>query len=89
LVGHGEHDDASYITAAQKAATRDCLVVCEETLLGKKWASAEEIESWRKEAKAEVDATASKVQREPTPDPGEEEWTAISESRLHDNFTEV
>jgi TPP-dependent pyruvate/acetoin dehydrogenase alpha subunit len=55
--------------------------------LGEKgWASKEEIVGWRKETKTEVDATAAKVQREPSPDPAEEEWRAISETRLVDDF---
>jgi hypothetical protein len=42
------------------------------------WASAEQIARWRAEAKNEVDVTAAKVQREPPPDPAEEDWKAVS-----------
>ena len=38
----------------------------------------EQIAGWRAEAKKEVDATAAKVQREPSPDPAEEDWRAVS-----------
>jgi acetoin:2,6-dichlorophenolindophenol oxidoreductase subunit alpha len=80
LVGHGEHDDASYVDPKLKAAHlgRDCLKIGEEFLTAKGWASAEEIAGWRAEAKNEVDATAVKVQREPSPDPAEDDWRALS-----------
>jgi acetoin:2,6-dichlorophenolindophenol oxidoreductase subunit alpha len=80
LVGHGEHDDAAYVDPSLKAAHvgRDCLKVSEKFLLDKKWASSEQLAAWRAEAKKEVDATAAKVQREPSPDPQEEDWRAVS-----------
>jgi len=91
LVGHGEHDDASYIDPALKAAPvgRDCLKVGENFAMEKGWATAEEIAEWRAEAKKDVDATAAKVQREASPDPAEEEWTALSDPRLIDYFIEA
>ncbi len=80
LVGHGEHDDAGYVDPSLKSAHvgRDCLKVSEEFLIEKKWASAEQIAGWRTEAKREVDTTAARVQREPSPDPAEEDWRAVS-----------
>lgn len=88
LVGHGEHDDASYVDPALKAAPvgRDCLKVAEEFIIQNGWATPEELTSWRTEAKSEIDVTAAKVLREPAPDPNEEEWTAVSDNRLQDNF---
>ena len=80
LVGHGEHDDAGYVDPKLKSAHvgRDCLAASEEFLIQKGWASAEQIARWRAEAKDEVDVTAAKVQREPPPDPNEEDWKAAS-----------
>ena len=80
LVGHGEHDDAGYVDPKLKSAHvgRDCLKICEEFLIRKGWASAQQIAGWRTEAKKDVDATAAKVQREPSPDPAEEDWRAVS-----------
>ena len=91
LVGHGEHDDASYIDPRLKASPlgRDCVKVAESFSIEKGWATAEEIAAWRAEAKKEVDATAAKVRREVSPDPGDEEWSAISDTRLADNFLEA
>jgi len=91
LVGHGEHDDASYIDPLLKASPmgRDCVKVAESFAIEKSWATAEEIAAWRAEAKKDVDATAAKVQREVSPDPADEEWSAISDTRLADNFIEA
>ncbi len=88
LVGHGEHDDASYVDPALKQAHvgQDCLAVCEKFLTAQGWATADEIAGWRREAKNEVDTTAAKVQREPAPDPADEEWTALSTPNLEDHF---
>ncbi len=91
LVGHGEHDDGSYVTQdlRESVVGQDCLKVAEAALIEHGWAEAEEIQSWRTEAKAEVDETANRVLREPAPDPAEEEWSAISSERLNDRFAEV
>ncbi len=91
LVGHGEHDDGSYVAKDLRESDvgRDCLRVAEEILIERKWADAGEIDSWRVEAKAEVDETANRVLREPAPDPAEEEWSAISSEWLGDRFAEV
>jgi pyruvate dehydrogenase E1 component alpha subunit/2-oxoisovalerate dehydrogenase E1 component alpha subunit len=91
LVGHGEHDDGSYVAQDLRESDvgRDCLEVAEAALVERGWAAAAEIQSWRAEAKAEVDETANRVLREPAPDPAEEEWSAISSERLGDRFAEV
>jgi len=91
LVGHGEHDDAQYIDPALKASPigRDCVKVAEDHLIANAWATPEEIASWRAEIKDEVDTTAAKVQREPSPDPNDEDWRAISEARLQDYYCDV
>ncbi len=80
LVGHGEHDDASYIPAALKKSPlgRDCLEIALETLLEKGWITADEAAAWRVEVEREVEETSSKVLREPAPDPSEEDWNAFA-----------
>jgi TPP-dependent pyruvate/acetoin dehydrogenase alpha subunit len=91
LVGHAEHDPGKYMDDKLRAASvgRDCLQVAEEFLLAENWATPDEIAAWRTAAKDEVDETAMKVRREPTPDPNDEDWRAISETRLQDNFAEA
>jgi pyruvate dehydrogenase E1 component alpha subunit/2-oxoisovalerate dehydrogenase E1 component alpha subunit len=88
LVGHGEHDDASYINPElrKQPVGRDCLAVAGKVIVEQGWATEEELAAWRKEVKAEVDETSNRVQREPEPDPGEEDWSAISTRELEDNF---
>lgn len=80
LVGHGEHDDASYIPKELKKSPlgRDCLEIASASLLEKGWLTGEEDAEWRKAVEKEVDETASKVLREPAPDPSEEDWNAFS-----------
>ena len=91
LVGHGEHDDASYIDSKLKAGHvgRDCLKVSEDFLIEKEWATAGEVASWKAEIKEAVDSVAAKVQREPSPDPAEEDWRAISDTRFVEQFADV
>lgn len=80
LVGHGEHDDASYIPAALKKSPlgKDCIELACKSLVEKGWLTEKEDSEWRKEAEREVEETASKVLREPAPDPSEEDWNAFS-----------
>jgi pyruvate dehydrogenase E1 component alpha subunit/2-oxoisovalerate dehydrogenase E1 component alpha subunit len=80
LVGHGEHDDASYIPPELKKSdlARDCLLLARESLIEKGWMSEEEAAAWREAVVAEVEETAAKVLREPSPDPSEEDWNAFA-----------
>ena len=84
LCGHGEHDDAGYILADLKKSPmgRDCLKIAEDYLLAKKLADAAQIVVWRSEILREIEDTVAQVQREPAPDPFNEDWTAISSSHL-------
>jgi pyruvate dehydrogenase E1 component alpha subunit/2-oxoisovalerate dehydrogenase E1 component alpha subunit len=84
LCGHGEHDDANYIDSKMKTAPfgRDCLKVAEERMLAEKWADAKGLEVWRKETVQLVEEAVATVQREPTPDPYKENWTALSSGYL-------
>jgi pyruvate dehydrogenase E1 component alpha subunit/2-oxoisovalerate dehydrogenase E1 component alpha subunit len=86
LSGHGEHDDASYITEEIKRETfaRDCFKVAEEKILAKKLADRATLNSWRAKAAAEVEEAISTAQREAAPQGDEEDWCAISERDLID-----
>ena len=88
LCGHGEHDDSSYIDPKLRAMpyARDCLKLAEEYLLQEKWASAEILASWRDESVQRVEEAVAIVQREPTPDPYQEDWSALSSKHLRDSF---
>lgn len=84
LVGHGEHDDASYVDAAlrQKAVGRDCLKVAEERLLAEGWATAAELEAWCAEAEHQTEEAVSTALRDPLPDPNQEDWCALATRHL-------
>lgn len=80
LVGHGEHDDASYIPESLKKSElgRDCLLLARESLIEKGWMTEEEAVAWRDAVAVEVEETAAKVLREPAPDPVDEDWNAFA-----------
>ena len=84
LCGHGEHDDSSYVDPKLKQSPigRDCLKVAEEQLLQQRWADASVIEAWRGEAARMVEEAVATVQREPAPDPYQEDWGALSSVHL-------
>jgi pyruvate dehydrogenase E1 component alpha subunit/2-oxoisovalerate dehydrogenase E1 component alpha subunit len=84
LCGHGEHDDGGYVNPDLKAAPHggDCLKLAEARLLTEGWADAPEIAAWRAEAVQKVEETVARVQREPAPDPSEEQWCALSARHL-------
>jgi acetoin:2,6-dichlorophenolindophenol oxidoreductase subunit alpha len=84
LCGHGEHDDAHYISAALKNSPcgRDCLQVAEAYLLQEEWGNPAELRAWRQEAARKVDETVAQVQREPAPDAYKEDWCALASKHL-------
>ncbi|HKI72838.1 MAG TPA: thiamine pyrophosphate-dependent dehydrogenase E1 component subunit alpha [Verrucomicrobiae bacterium] len=84
LCGHGEHDVADYVDPKLKQSPigRDCLKVAEDHLLQQGWADARTIELWRNEMVQKVEGVVATVQREPLPDPYEEDWRALSSQRL-------
>jgi acetoin:2,6-dichlorophenolindophenol oxidoreductase subunit alpha len=90
LCGHGEHDDSSYVDPQLKTSAlgRDCLQVAEDLLLRQRWTDVATIAAWRGEIVADIDAAVAQVRREPAPNPGAENWQAIScdhLSELHDD----
>jgi pyruvate dehydrogenase E1 component alpha subunit/2-oxoisovalerate dehydrogenase E1 component alpha subunit len=88
LSGHGEHDDGVYVDPKFKASPlgRDCLAVAEEFILKNNWSGAGELAAWRSEALLQVEVAVATVQREPPPDPAEEDWCALSSRHLTDSF---
>src|SRR6059058_1560835 len=78
LSGHGEHDDASYITEEIKREpfARDCLKVAEQTIVDLKLVEPEMLAEWRKEAAAQVDEAIAAAQQEAAPEAAKEDWCA-------------
>jgi TPP-dependent pyruvate/acetoin dehydrogenase alpha subunit len=90
LCGHGEHDDSSYVDPKLKNSPlgNDCLKIAEDFLFRQKWTDTATLAIWRSEFLSEIEKAVAQVQREPAPDPFEENWSAISSEHLsetHEN----
>src|SRR6184192_214534 len=88
LSGHGEHDDASYVTDEIKRQpfARDCLKAAEQTIADLNLLDAETLREWREDAAAQVDQAISTAQKEAAPEADEEAWYAISTRDLVDSL---
>ncbi len=84
LCGHGEHDDASYVAESLKTSEggRDCLKVSETRILEEGWADSRALATWRNEAGLKIEEAVATVQREPGPDPYNEDWCALASRHL-------
>jgi acetoin:2,6-dichlorophenolindophenol oxidoreductase subunit alpha len=80
LSGHGEHDDAAYVSAAAKRSPlgRDCLEVARQQLLERAWASSSDLAKWEEEASEQVRSAVATAQKEPPPDASRDDWRALS-----------
>ncbi len=86
LTGHGLHDDASYVDPKLKASPvgADCIRLAERQMVERGWAEEGELAAMKREALAQVEEAAAQAMRDPAPDASAEEWTALSESTMHD-----
>ncbi len=89
LSGHGEHDDASYVSAEMKREpfAQDCLKRAEAQIAGQNLADASTLQSWREEIAAEIEEAVSIAQKEDVPLAEEEDWCAISTRELVDEIS--
>lgn len=80
MCGHGEHDDASYIPQELKDrfADRDPLAVARRQVQEQGWLTADEIAAIQAECADEVQRSVAQAQKEPTPNPATEDWSATS-----------
>ena len=88
LSGHGEHDDASYVTQEDKRApfARDALSYAEQSILENGWLDREGLKQMRAEIAAEVDEAVATAQQEDAPHASTEDWSALSTRELADQF---
>jgi acetoin:2,6-dichlorophenolindophenol oxidoreductase subunit alpha len=86
LVGHGEHDDASYVDPDLKKSSvgADCIDLAASHIVSQGWHTEADLADWRRQTEEEVNAAAGRVRREPAPDPSEDDWCAISRDFLRD-----
>jgi len=91
LSGHGEHDDGIYVDSALKSANvgRDCLEVARGQMIDGGFSNLDEIQAWRKEVQDAVQQSVAQAQKEPKPDPYQDDWMAYSQTSRgshHDNL---
>ena len=84
LVGHGEHDDASYVdpTLRESHLGADCLKLAEQRLLRENWSDAKALREMHEELQRQVEDAVATTFREPLPDPNTEDWCALATRHL-------
>jgi pyruvate dehydrogenase E1 component alpha subunit/2-oxoisovalerate dehydrogenase E1 component alpha subunit len=84
LAGHGEHDDASYVSdeIKRESFAQDALQHTEQFVLEHELLDREGLKQMRAELAAEVDEAVSIAQQEEVPVGSEEDWRAISTREL-------
>ena len=90
LCGHGEHDDAHYVSKELKQSHwgRDCLKVSEQALIERGWSSQNQLDAWREETARQIENIVATVQNEPQPDPTKENWTTLVSNHLRESYDE-
>jgi len=80
LSGHGEHDDAFYVSEAMRRSpfAADCLVKARAFALEKGWLDESELKAIEDEHRQKVQRALAVAQRDPGPDPHNEDWRALS-----------
>ncbi|GAB5451269.1 MAG: thiamine pyrophosphate-dependent dehydrogenase E1 component subunit alpha [Halioglobus sp.] len=84
LSGHGEHDDAPYITEAHRNApcAGDCNDLARDTILRSGWLSEAELSDLQAQVQQEVDTATATAQQEAAPDPATHSWVALRSTHL-------
>ncbi len=87
LAGHGEHDDASYVTddIRREAFAQDALQRTEQLIVEQELLNREGLQHMRAQIAAEVDEAVATAQQEDAPVGSEEDWCAISTRELVDH----
>src|ERR1700730_4319678 len=88
LAGHGEHDDASYVTddIRREPFAQDSLQRSEQLILEQELLDREGLQQMRAELAAEVDEAVATAQQEDGAVGSEEDWCAISARELADQI---
>jgi len=84
LVGHGEHDDASYVDPKLRKSPlgADCLELAEKRLVKEGWANVKVLRDMHADALREVEEAVAITLREPPPDPNTEDWCPLATRHL-------
>src|SRR4051812_41936362 len=86
LAGHGEHDDASYVSDEIKREpfAQDVLQRTEKFILDEGLLDRDALKQMRSEIAAEVEEAVATAQQEDPPHPSDEDWCALSVRQLMD-----
>ena len=86
LSGHGEHDDAPYITEDLKKSKlgEDCLSKARDRILDEGWANQGDIDDIFKQSDEEVKSAIDTAESEKVPDPYSHNWSAYSSPILNE-----
>lgn len=84
LCGHGEHDDAQYVTQEIKDSKvgQDCIEQAKVTLLKNYQFLESELEEWATTTKDEINKFIRQVQQEGGPDPFTHSWNPLATREL-------
>ena len=90
LSGHGEHDDASYVTdeIKRQSFARDCLKLAEQKIVDLGLADPGTVQMWRNDAARQVEQAITTAQKEAAPNAAEEDWSAISTREFADQMND-
>jgi pyruvate dehydrogenase E1 component alpha subunit/2-oxoisovalerate dehydrogenase E1 component alpha subunit len=86
LAGHGEHDDASYVSEEIKREpfAQDVLVRTEKLIVERKLLDRDALQQMRAEIAAEVEEAVATAQQEDAPHASQEDWCGLSTRSLMD-----
>jgi len=86
LTGHGEHDDAFYISESLKTSKlgRDCMDVAYQQMIDAGVADENELQAWQNDAEQAVLKAVAQAQKEPDPDPHRDDWRVFASERSQD-----
>lgn len=84
LSGHGEHDDASYVSDSARHGHygKDCLEVSRAHVLSEGLLSVEALKEMEGEIQQTVEESVSRAQNEEGPDPAKDDWRTLSTTHL-------
>ncbi len=91
LCGHGEHDDAGYVSAELRASRlgRDCVEAAEAKALGNGWMDAVGLEAMKAARREWIEEAVATTLGEPAPDPYKESWYALASKHFSETHDEV
>jgi len=84
LVGHGEHDDASYVDPKlrQSPLGADCLQLAEQRLIKEGWSTKNALHEMSEDLERQIEEAVATTMREPLPDPNAEDWCPLATRHL-------